>query len=284
MKTDADFRSAIARADLTMQVASELVLNERWQGIDTSSKPEMATHEIRHFHMQVPMLDDLGALRQSIEPNVPWADNHFEERVCGQPINPGVEWATWPYAHKAASFLVDGKFNHNYMERYWPKHAGEITPSLVADDYKDLLKENEYTDGGIRMGNEPLRGIYHEYGDLKDVVAQLVNEPTTRQAVLPVFFPEDTGAIHRSRVPCSLHYHFMMRNGALDVSYALRSCDLMRHFRDDIYLTARLLLWVLDEARKMDKGWRRVRPGDFIMQISSLHCFRNDYRLMFGSK
>jgi hypothetical protein len=34
------------------------------------------------------------------------------------------------------------------------------------------------------------RGIYFPYGDLNDVVEELLRDPTTRQAILPVFFPE----------------------------------------------------------------------------------------------
>lgn len=271
--TDHDFEAMIDRAVRAMKNAP-IVHTERWQSVDISSKPEMATHEVRHFFMDVPIASEsLDSLRAQIKPNMPWADDHFEERVCGQPINPGVQWAKWPYAHSASTFLRDGKFNHNYMERYWPKHAGARTPTETPDQYARI-------DDRERRDN-PIFGIYHPYGDLNDVVAQLEREPHTRQAILPVFFPEDTGAMHGGRVPCSLFYQFMMRNGRLDVSYMLRSCDIVRHFRDDIYLTVRLLLWMLDRLRERNKQWRLVRPGHFVMLITSLHCFVNDHKALF---
>src|SRR5690606_22865760 len=118
----------------------------------------------------------------------------------------------------------------------------------------------------------PIRGIRHEYGDLAGLVRDLAAEPDTRQAYLPVWFPEDTGDAHKGRKPCSLADHFIMRNGRLDVVYYLRSCDFAHHLGGDVYLTVRLLLWVLDECRKINfETWQHVTPGRFVMQITSLH-------------
>ena len=124
---------------------------------------------------------------------------------------------------------------------------------------------------------DPMQGIREPYGDLGDVVSLLKREPHTRQAYLPIFFPEDTGAVHGGRIPCSLGYHFIQRDGFLHVSYQLRSCDIYRHMRDDIYLTSRLLLWVLNEVRE-EHSW--MVPGSLDMQITSLHCFISDYELI----
>jgi hypothetical protein len=57
----------------------------------------------------------------------------------------------------------------------------------------------------------------------------------------------------------------------------MRSCDFIRHFRDDVYLTIRLLLWVLDRLREVDnENWKDVSPGTFRMHITSLHMFKQD--------
>jgi thymidylate synthase len=208
--------------------------------------------------------EDLKYYQRDIGPNLPWADRHFElERVSGEPINPGETWKEWPYAHSADKFRRAGEcFSHTYAERYWPKEAnGELLGDL-----------------------RPLQGVRYLYGDLNDVVRLLVREPLTRQAYLPVWFPEDTGVVHGERVPCTLGYHFMRRNDELSVFYPIRSCDFVRHFRDDLYLTVRLLLWVLYEARKLDPTWNSVRPGIFTMWIGSLHCFLGDYQRLFRVK
>lgn len=270
-----DFSSAIAAARYQLKYHSQLVHTEKWQGIDISKKPEAATHETKHFFMQVPMSsEDLDEYRQDIKPNLPWADDHFEERVCGRAINPGIQWAKWPWGNSAKSFLEsDGMFNHNYMERYWPKRAGTIAATANAEDF-DARFISMYGDDPAGAEN---RGIRHVYGDLGDVVRQLAREPLSRQVILPVWFPEDTGVVHGSRVPCSLFYQFFMRDGALDITYTLRSCDYTRHFRDDIYLTVRLLLWVLQQVRLLNPVFEGVEPGEFNLLITSLHMFRNDY-------
>lgn len=256
---------------------SSLVKPTRWQGQDVSARPEAQMMEDLHVHLQANLcaVESLAFYRMMVEPNLPWADNHFAERVCGYPINPGIEWANWPWGVNAEKAL-DGKgqFNHNYMERYWPRIArnGIGEPTRDVDEFKETV--------GVEYPFA--RGIRHSYGDLGGLVRDLAHEPDTRQSYLPVWFPEDTGDAHKGRKPCTLGYHFIMRDGKLDVVYYLRSCDLAHHFRDDVYLTIRLLLWVLDECRKINpQVWDKVSPGRLVMQITSLHMFINDYRRLY---
>lgn len=254
-----NFKIAIDNVHKDFKTISHIIHTEKWQGVDISSKPEMATHELLNYVMRVTMANHtLDDLREQIQPNLPWADDHFLERVCGEPINPGEQWAKWPWGNHADKFRdSEGKFNHNYMERYWPKQAGRGQHGLF-----------------------PNFGIRYTYGDLDDVIRQLVREPNTRQAYLPIFFPEDTGAVHGGRVPCSLGYHFIHRHGYLHINYYLRSCEVYRHFKDDVYLTVRLLHHVLDKLRLQDNAWDSVEPGIFSMYITSFHCFKNDMRLL----
>lgn len=252
----------------------------RWQGQDVTRHPAALMKEELHVSMQFDMAGEcLSFYASAIAPNLPWADNHFLERVCGYPINPGIEWANWSHGVNAEKSLNEnGQFNHNYMERYWPRFADEIEwPTKTPQ---------EWIDEGFDAPQcvYPHRGVRHAYGDLAGLVRDLAGEPDTRQAYLPVWFPEDTGDAHKGRKPCTLGYHFIRRNGKLDVTYYMRSCDLANHFRDDVYLTVRLLLWVLDECRRVSPvNWVNVVPGKFTMHITSLHMFINDYRLMYGA-
>src|SRR5688500_15878516 len=170
-----NFRQAINDVHTEMMLTSRRAERGRWQGVDISKKPEMVAYEIAYFVMNVSMrtyvrpgavvsLDDLA---RDIEPNLPWADDHFAERICGEPINPGVEWANWPWGQNADKFRDDwGRFDHNYMQRYWPKWAGLYDPADTAEEY--AAKRAHYTtDKGF--GPPPVhRGIYNEYGDLMD--------------------------------------------------------------------------------------------------------------------
>ena len=217
---------------------------------------------------------DLDAIAAAIKPNLPWADRHFEEeRVSGEPINPGETWNIWPYSRSAAAHLREGEniaqYDHSYAERYWPKYAGITDDGMLPSD-----------------GDPPIgiiNGIRFEVADLADLVQVLVDDPLTRQAYLPIFFPEDLTAARLSkRIPCTLGYHFIRRpmgnfGDYLHIIYPMRSCDFVRHFRDDVYLTIRLLLWVLEQCQLADpKKWSAVLPGTFRMHITSLHMFRQD--------
>jgi thymidylate synthase len=87
--------------------------------------------------------------------------------------------------------------------------------------------------------------------------------------------------VHGERVPCSLGYHFIIRDNDLHVAYFIRSCDFYRHFRDDIYLTCRLAQWVLGQCKlhaedEDMKFWAQVGVGTIHMHMTSLHCFRGD--------
>ena len=238
-----------------------------WQGIDVSQRPEARMRELLNVSFSVDMRGqhDLDHWRLDTGANLPWADDHFVERVCGQPINPGVEWANWPWGDSADRFRdADGRFNHNYMERYWPKYAGN-----------DPNGQGEYN----TVGADKNYGIRHEYGDLNDLVSLLLKDPETRQAWIPIFFPEDTGIADGGRKPCSLGYHFMVRDKRLHVYYPLRSCDFVRHWGDDVYLTVRLALWVLEQCRERSTSdyWGGVHLGSFTMHCTSLHMFVNDH-------
>lgn len=258
-----NFRAAYGSIMQEFRSKSELVPAHIWQGLDVSSKPEMATHELEDYIFSFPLATEvLEYHRAQIGPNLPWADRHFElDRVSGEPLNPGFTWQEWPYALKADSFRDEhGQFNHSYAERYWPKLAN--LPMLER--------------------SEPHTGIRYRYGDLNDVVNLLVRNPLTRNAYLPVWYPEDTGVVHGGRTPCSIGYLFRMRQNRLSVFYDIRSCDFVRHFQDDVYLTVRLLLWVLAQARSKDKKWDAIKTGTFTMHIGSFHIFANDWQRIMG--
>lgn len=226
-----------------------------WQGVDVSNKPEAEMIENLNLFFQVPLYDSpLEVYAEDIEPSLPWADNHFEERVSGIPLNPPPSSSWWPYAKQDNQEFKRGElFDHTYPERFWPKLAGG------------------------RHDFDQLMGIRYSYGDLSDVLDLLVKDPHTRQAFIPIFFPEDTGAVDNIRVPCTIGYHLIRRGNFLHIAYWIRSMDILRHARNDIYMTARLLLWALSKLRERDpERWNHVRPGLFTLHCVSCHCFVGD--------
>lgn len=260
-----------------------------WQAMDVSGSALHETHELEDVTLvwdQIPShaLDTIPGI------DFNWAREHFGERVSGQPLNPAPSHVRWPYAvrgntdhtacptcgspeprkHPATQSEGEvthicsdpfhsgtaGTFDHTYPERFWPRRAGWP----INED----------------RSRPELMGIRFPYGDLRDVVGLLATKPLTRQAYLPVWFPEDTGATEGQRVPCTLGYHFMQRNGQLTCRYYLRSCEVYRHMSNDVYFAAALMHWMCMEVAKMTNHQVRFKPGSLIIHISSLHAFVGD--------
>lgn len=215
-----------------------IIRTKSWQG--TPSPDDM--YEMLHISTLIRMEETAEACAIQCNAKLPWADVHFEERVGGVPLNPPPSHIMW--ARNLEEFYATGHecFSHSYPERMWSK--------------------------GLHSG------IRYDIADLDTLVELLKKDPTTRQAYLPFFFPEDlTAAIEGERVPCSLGWHFIVRNGQLDLFYALRSCDVMRHLHNDIYFANRLALWV------REKAGLEVAMGTLHLVVTSLHCFVKDKEL-----
>lgn len=242
---------------------------ERWQGVAAN----LDTRELRGVELEVDLrgIADLDHWRQDVQPNLPWADDAFLERVGGEPLNPGVQWAKWPWGQSARQFKQE-RFNHTYAEQLWPKFARRTNDGTLPLRAKSATAIRKYPEGDLR----PKFGIAHHYGDLEDLVDLLAKEPHTRQAWIPLFFPESTGVGDGGRKMCSLGYQILVRDGRAHMYYPLRSCDLVRHFRDDAYLAVRMLLWVADRCRERSDAWRDVAPGTLSMHATSLHVFSTD--------
>lgn len=220
-----------------------------------TTTPEMITKEIRDVVLDIEVPDNMNEWQDRVTPNLPWAEDHFQERVSGQPLNPPPSEQWWPFAqHGNSDHKQDEKFSHTYPERFWPRFANEGGTMLYSG----------------RVVAVPQVGIRYEWGDLADLINLLKKNRRTRQAYLPIWFPEDLNAAnHGDRVPCTLGYHFLLNHlGQLDMTYPMRSCDLVRFFRDDVYMAGRLLQWVGDRLS--------MHPGKIRMNIANLHAFVGD--------
>lgn len=225
-----------------------------WQAL--KDVPHTRTIEMRNVLIEYEIPPTMGELLDELRPNYPWCEEEFENRVSGEPLNPHPSVVNWPWYDPNWAASQGGRYSHTYAERYWPKRASIDNPAAL-----------------------PHLGIRFPYGDLQDVVQLLIKHPGTRQAYLPVWFPEDTGAVHGERVPCSLGYHWLLREGRLHCNYFIRSCDYLRYLRDDMYLTCRLTQWVRDkfmEVSGLEHGVTHCKVGDLTMFIGSLHIFEGD--------
>ena len=204
--------------------------NKQWQSVDIEMQNPIV--EINNIYLSFPRLDPLA-----FDPDLPWAEEHFKERVSGKDINPGNQYINWPYYKQGNNdklFRDKGIFSHNYMERYWCRS---------------------------------LKGRRYRYGDLRDIIERLKQNPYNRQSYLSVWHPEDQSN-NNVRVPCTLGYWFNVADKKLNMTYHIRSCDAVRHFRNDLYMSYRLLQHV---ANKINLDYNCMD-----IWIGSFHCFKSD--------
>lgn len=278
-----------------------IIKTEKWQGVSTPAP--MLEKLFAGFQFVIPETQE--ALLRNVQPNTPWAEDHFQERVAGQPVNPGKEYKNWPHYKNdpsndkfrekipcpACCIETNMKQVTGYSAQFSSgpdAHGDVILPGAFSYNCGrckgsgTISSEEQFTHTYMERFWAPnsIRGIRYDYGNLQDVINLLSREPDTRQAFFPVWFPEDTGAVHGGRVPCTIGYHFLLRAGHLHCTYTIRSCDYFRHLRDDVYLAARLVQWVIEKA--WSKGSENlyplglVKPGFLVMNIASLHCWESE--------
>ena len=249
-----EIQALIKKAKLDLSESGLVRPCTKWQGVELG----IGLFEIfnQFYTMDIPNnIDELG-LQSSAD--LPWAEDHFQERICGKPLNPGFQYMNWPYYRGIKNdelFRGDGsgdQFSHTYMERFWCK---------------------EKPDGNSRIG------IRYEYGDFNDFIERFKNDPHGRQSYFSIWHPEDQSKGDR-RLPCTLGYHFQVINNKLDCTYLIRSCDIFRHFHNDIYMTGRLMQYVVSKLIDTVPG---LSVGSLHMWIGSLHCFEPERKILLSS-
>ena len=243
--------------DFTKKAFSQLCKEESisdWQGNKDFEGQTM--YVVRNFNITMNIPCDVKKLQKETGCDLPWAEDHFQERISGIPSNPGKTYKYWPYHNNLDnSKYKDEKFSHTYQERFWASEANNENP--------------------IDGGKGPNWGIRFKLGDLDDLISLLYTNPKTRQAYLPIWFPEDTWAANNNeRVPCTLGYYFWVKDNELHCNYTMRRWDVFRHFRNDVYLTARLMQYI--SLRLSQYNGYDIHAGKLTMIIYNLHLFEKD--------
>jgi len=123
------------------------------------------------------------------------------------------------------------------------------------------------------------RGFSYTYGErysssLEAIIQELRVHPESRQLFLSVWDPIlDPDKLGYQRVPCSLGYWFVKRDGQLDMTYMQRSADFATHFENDQYLSRKLQEYVAGQVG--------IPAGRFTHWIGSLHIYQKDVAGVF---
>lgn len=112
------------------------------------------------------------------------------------------------------------------------------------------------------------------FAQIDNVLKELVKHPDSRQCMIMIWDQHLDNAVMggKKRVPCSISYQFVHRNGKLNLIYYMRSCDVMTHFGVDVALAWKLLEYV---ARCTN-----MKVGMLYHNITSLHSYKRDWPLL----
>lgn len=173
-------------------------------------------------------------------------------------LHPTQPWADAEYDERICGMLVN------------PGNAWKLRPSV----WRELLLENgkfHYT-YSERIGHK-----------LSDIVQRAVKDPNSRQLFLSIW-DRTQDASHRvdERVPCSLGYHFIIRDDKLHITYFMRSCDFVTHFENDVWMAIKLQHKFVDAYNSyMRSNQPRLISGEFTHFITSLHIYAKDAHGVF---
>src|SRR5438045_2232613 len=111
--------SDIATSQNAIDYAGEVLLRKgilvnvpTWQALDVVDKPQSRTHELCDLSLWIEIPEESLLLQALVKPNMPWAENHFQERVCGEPLNPGETYKEWPwYRGNVETHKEQGQFS-----------------------------------------------------------------------------------------------------------------------------------------------------------------------------
>lgn len=110
---------------------------------------------------------------------------------------------------------------------------------------------------------------------IEKVIEMLKVNPTSRNAIISIWDRQiDQDRIGgKMRVPCSMFYQVLVRDGKVNIVYNIRSNDVMTHWNYDVYLAIALQEHI---AEKLE-----LKVGDFYQFIGSLHAYQKDLKGIF---
>jgi len=110
---------------------------------------------------------------------------------------------------------------------------------------------------------------YAKSDQVYNVMQRMCEDRDSRQLFISMWdFSDSTKLGGISRIPCSLGYLLQVRKNKLNMTYLMRSCDFVTHFRNDIWLSAQLQEYLANTAG--------FDIGTFTHWIGSLHIFKKD--------
>lgn len=168
--------------------------------------------------------------------------------------------------------------NAEHRERMCSLHDRQVRDNLMLNPGKAWKLRAEVWEPFIEKKGQHKGQFAYTYANrfatahqLWRVQRELIKNPGTRQAIVSnyafVLDSRNIGGAHRT--PCSMFYHFMVRDYKLNLHYVMRSCDFFTHFPYDVLLAVKMLNTMAATIS--------YPVGVFTHFVTSLHGFRKDF-------
>jgi thymidylate synthase len=145
-----------------------------------------------------------------------------------------------------------------------------INPPMMYD-YRPELYNQHYDvqeDGRIQY----MYGTrWQEFNQLNSVYQRLRDNPNSKKAVMTIFMPYDNDPARKDS-PCTTQYHFLHRNGKLDMTVMMRSWDFFGGWKYDFKLSSFM--------QQSLSSWLGMEPGKLAVYATSLHYYARDENLL----
>jgi thymidylate synthase len=163
-----------------------------------------------------------------------------------------------------------------WLQQEWiDRVAGGLNPGNAWKErpeiWEPFLEGTDLSRSGSRFSysySERMGGTH-----IDRIIDELKVHPHSRQLYLPVWNHNDETKRGKRRVPCSLGYWFVYREGKLNITYMMRSCDFFTHYPNDVAITTVLMNYVANATE--------IEPGTFTHFIGSLHVYEKDVKDVF---
>jgi len=116
------------------------------------------------------------------------------------------------------------------------------------------------------------KGTFHK------IANEIRVNPDSRQLLMAIWDREDIKSIGgKKRIPCSIYYQFMVREGQLNIIYNQRSADVVTHFGNDVWLAHAMMRSMVVAVNSFPE-YKEVplREGYLYHNIGSLHVYKRD--------
>lgn len=166
-------------------------------------------------------------------------------------------------------------FNKNPEESLWAEKEFEERISCTKVNPGEAYKLRSVWEEFMHDGKFAYSYPERINDQIERVIDCLSETPSSRNAIVSFWDPEiDKYRIGgKQRVPCSMYYQFLIRDGKLNMIYNIRSNDLMQHWCWDVFLAIKVQEYI-SEKLDLPIGW-------FTQQIGSLHGYQKDLKGIF---